>query len=142
MAKLRSEEIKVKCPNCGEVHTIKEWNEATLKVWDDPVLLSEVYPKQLDEWLYICPSCEKEAAGDVEFVDYDIMAEVLSDEVYCPECGKMQTREEWENATKLIGDFDHIIKIGDKSYGGCFFFCPNCRGMIDEYDLKFEAPAK
>ncbi len=47
------------CPSCGDIHTITEWDIATVRSFGSPItLMIEGMAGEEDEFFYTCPSCE------------------------------------------------------------------------------------
>lgn len=104
--------IKYKCPNCGDVHDYKKWNEFTADVFDDgscngiAMLIDDIEENYtyLKGHYFACPTCREETAFEKMEVVVEGVFILVSTDGYSIEHTKYDTKNEARDAMKKAYD--------------------------------------
>ena len=114
------------CPNCGNHHSIGEWNVSTEAYFDDENITS-LENADLED-IYVCPTCQCENSR--KEID-----EITERQYICPNCGKGHTLLQWDKVT--LNDYGSPIRslfaAPDDDY---YSTCPSCKRVSTGKEVK------
>lgn len=112
------------CPNCGNHHSIREWNKATEEYFEGEI--TPIEHSELEN-IFVCPTCmEENSRGEID--------EATERQLKCPNCGKDHSLLQWDKTT--LKDFGSPIRSLFSAPGDYYTTCPSCRRVLTAEEVR------